>query len=69
MPPINYLAVLVSGIAIFMLGGLWHSPVLFAKRWVALQGETVEEMARRSDSCALEIALDCHFPAVIPIDS
>lgn len=41
---INYLAVLVAGVAIFMLGGLWYSPVLFAKRWVALQGKTMAEM-------------------------
>lgn len=44
MPQINYLAVLVAGVVIFMLGGLWYSPVMFAKRWVALQGKTMEEM-------------------------
>ncbi|MFN2636516.1 MAG: DUF1761 domain-containing protein [Gemmatimonadaceae bacterium] len=43
-PPVNYLAVLVSGIVIFLLGGLWYSPVLFAKRWIALQGRTEEQM-------------------------
>src|SRR5690349_835084 len=41
---INYLAVLVAGIIIFLLGGLWYSPVLFAKRWTALQGMSEEEM-------------------------
>ncbi len=39
-PPVNYLAVLVAGLVIFMLGGLWYSPVLFAKRWMALMGKT-----------------------------
>src|SRR5215208_6099808 len=43
-PAVNYLAVLVAAIVIFMLGGLWYSPVLFAKRWIALQGRTEEEM-------------------------
>jgi hypothetical protein len=43
-PTINYLAVLVAGIVIFVLGGLWYSPVLFAKRWIALQGRTEEQM-------------------------
>ena len=38
----NYLAVLVSGVALFMLGGLWYSPVLFAKRWTALVGKSLE---------------------------
>jgi hypothetical protein len=50
MPHINYLAVLVAGVVIFMLGGLWYSPVLFAKRWVALQGKTMEEMSAGSGS-------------------
>jgi hypothetical protein len=40
MPYINYLAVLVAGVVIFMLGGLWYSPVLFAKKWMALQNRT-----------------------------
>lgn len=42
--PINWLAVLVAGIVIFILGGLWYSQVLFAKRWIALQGRTEEQM-------------------------
>ena len=35
LPALNYLAVLVAGIVIFMIGGLWYSPVLFAKPWMA----------------------------------
>ena len=30
---INWLAVLVGGLAYFMLGALWYSPVLFGKKW------------------------------------
>lgn len=44
IPHINYLAVLVAGLVIFALGGLWYSPVLFARRWIALQGRTEEQM-------------------------
>lgn len=44
MPQLNYLAVLAAGVVIFLLGGLWYSPVLFAKQWVALQGKTMDEM-------------------------
>lgn len=43
-PAINYLAVLVAAIVIFALGGLWYSPALFAKRWIALQNKTEEQM-------------------------
>lgn len=44
VPQVNYLAVLVSGIVIFILGGLWYSPVLFAKPWVKLMSKSEEEL-------------------------
>jgi hypothetical protein len=44
LPHVNYLAVLVAGVAIFILGGLWYSPMLFSKKWIALQGKTDEQM-------------------------
>jgi len=34
---INWLAVLVAGIAYFMLGGLWYSKALFGTKWASLQ--------------------------------
>lgn len=54
-PTINYLAVLVSGIVIFALGGLWYSPVLFARRWIALQGRTEEQ--ERAQAAAANMPL------------
>src|SRR5256885_16683434 len=44
LPVVNNVAVLVSGFVIFALGGLWYSPALFAKRWVALIGKSEEEL-------------------------
>ena len=44
LPQVNYLAILVAGIVLFVLGGLWYSPTLFAKRWIALHGRTEEQM-------------------------
>jgi len=38
LPPINYLAVLAAALSAFVLGGLWYSPVLFAKKWMAYNG-------------------------------
>jgi hypothetical protein len=32
----NHLAVLVSAVALWVLGALWYSPVLFAKPWMAM---------------------------------
>ena len=54
-PTINYLAVLVAGIVIFVLGGLWYSPVLFAKRWIALQGRTEEQMKAQAASANMPV--------------
>jgi hypothetical protein len=44
----NVWAILVSAVAIFMLGGLWYSPLLFAKRWVALMGKSEEELKKNA---------------------
>ena len=54
-PPINWLAVIVAAIVIFVLGGLWYSPTLFAKRWIALQGRTEEQM--RAQAAAANMPL------------
>ena len=43
-PVVNNVAVLVSGVVIFLLGGLWYSPVLFARQWVAMIGKPSEEL-------------------------
>ncbi len=43
---INFVAVLVSAALIFGLGGLWYSPVLFAKPWMSVIGKTKEELKK-----------------------
>lgn len=45
MPEINYIAVVVAAVASFILGGLWYSPLLFAKAWQRESGVTDEQMA------------------------
>src|SRR5690349_4926191 len=44
MPEINWIAVLVAGVASFVLGGLWYSPVLFGKAWQRETGLTDEQL-------------------------
>ena len=61
-PSINYLAVLVSTIVIFALGGLWYSPALFAKRWIRLQNKTEEQM--RAEAAAANMPL-LYFAAFV----
>lgn len=38
MAHVNYLAVLVAAVAVFVLGWLWYSPLLFYKPWMRLRG-------------------------------
>ena len=35
---VNYLAVLVAAIVVFVLGWLWYSPLLFYKPWMRARG-------------------------------
>ena len=41
---VNLVAVLVGSFITFILGALWYSPLLFAKKWVELIGKTDEEL-------------------------
>lgn len=38
MVHLNHLAVLVAALAVFVLGWLWYSPLLFLKPWMRLRG-------------------------------
>jgi Protein of unknown function (DUF1761) len=54
-PLINWVAVLVAAIVIFVLGGLWYSPVLFVKPWIALQKKTEEQMRAEAASANMPL--------------
>jgi hypothetical protein len=54
-PAVNYLAVFVAAIVIFMLGALWYSPVLFMKKWLALQARTEEQMRAQAASANMPL--------------
>src|SRR2546430_15199076 len=38
MVHVNYLAILAAAVAVFVLGWLWYSPLLFYKPWMRLRG-------------------------------
>jgi hypothetical protein len=38
MIDVNYWTVLVAAVAVFVLGWLWYSPLLFLKPWMRLRG-------------------------------
>jgi hypothetical protein len=45
LPTIHWHSVIVSAIAVFAIGALWYSPVLFGKAWVKAHGYTPEKIA------------------------
>jgi hypothetical protein len=43
---INYLAVGVAALSSFLIGGLWYSPILFAKAWMRETGLSEAELGK-----------------------
>ncbi len=43
---VNYLAVLLAGVATMVVGFLWYGPMLFAKPWMKLMGHTKESLEK-----------------------
>jgi hypothetical protein len=43
---INYLAVLVAALSLFVIGFLWYSPLLFANTWMKEAGLTKEKVEK-----------------------
>jgi hypothetical protein len=66
---INYLAVVVATIAAFALGGLWYSPLLFAKLWVSAHGYTEEQVKamQKSAGKAYGVSLICQLLIALAI--
>lgn len=44
MPEVNYLAVFLAALSGFVIGGLWYSPLLFAKVWASEVGLTEAQL-------------------------
>lgn len=53
--PINFWAVLAAGVASFIVGSAWYSPVLFGKIWIQLMGRTEEDIKKSSPVRAMTI--------------
>lgn len=56
MPALNWLAVLVAAVAMFALGAVWYSPVLFLKQWVKAAGLEIDYAKRGSLPAILGIS-------------
>jgi len=44
MPEVNWLAVTAAALASFVIGGIWYSPLLFARSWQAAAGLSDEAL-------------------------
>src|SRR5687768_11732434 len=44
MPMVNCLAVIAAALSMFVIGGLWYSPILFARPWQKAAGLTDEQL-------------------------
>lgn len=53
MADLNWVAILVAAVAHFLLGGLWYSPMLFAKPFMTGIGKTEEELRSGAKPSAL----------------
>lgn len=42
----NWLAIIVAAVVAFLIGGLWYSPLLFARQWMAAHAHSPEDVAR-----------------------
>ena len=45
---INWIAVLAAAVSAFVLGGLWYSPVMFGRAWMAANGLSDQDLRKGS---------------------
>jgi hypothetical protein len=48
MQNVNWLAVAAATVSSFLLGGLWYSPALFGRTWMAANGFSEADLQRRN---------------------
>ncbi len=46
---VNYLAILVSAIVVFVVGGFWYSPLLFGNIWMKLMGFSDKDLKKAKE--------------------
>ena len=54
---VNYLAVLLAGVASMVVGFVWYGPMLFAKPWMKLMGYTQETMKKEQSKLGKTYAI------------
>jgi len=59
----NWLAIAVAAIAAFLIGGLWYSPILFAKQWMLANLIPTDQMEAMKAAAprAYAVSVVCFF--------
>ena len=55
---INWLAVIVAALSMFLLGGLWYSPALFYRQWLQANGFTEEQVQAGANPAVNSTSID-----------
>jgi hypothetical protein len=56
MPEINWFAVFAAALSMFVLGGLWYSPLLFARHWQRAAGLSDSQVAAGNPAVIFGVA-------------
>jgi hypothetical protein len=64
----NWLSIIAAGIAYFLLGWLWFSPLLFAKAWGSLQQRDLSTVDRKDALRSMAASFIVTFAVVIAVD-
>ena len=64
-PVINYLAVLAAAVVSFVIGWVWHSPVLFGKAWMKLSNMDKKKIEEHKKSGKMGSSLFFQFVATL----
>jgi hypothetical protein len=56
MPMVNWLAVIAAALSMFVIGGIWYSPVLFDKAWRRAANLSDEDVARGNPAVIFGVA-------------
>lgn len=57
MGAVNWLAVIAAAISMFVIGGIWYSPMLFGKQWQAAAGLSDEQAQGGNKALIFGLAL------------
>ena len=62
---VNYLAVLVAAVVSFVIGWVWHSPILFGKAWMKLSNMDKKKIEAHKKSGKMGPSLFFQFVATL----